>query len=112
ASLLVRNVSPAEASVGHLRVEGPRDLAFLLPLPHVWDELCVDELAGRLLNELLLVCEPKVHRECLPRSNWTNPLNLRNGPASTGCIRGVRPHQRTSQARQHGNRTICGTTWE
>src|SRR5256885_4072485 len=112
AAVLLRDGGPEEPEVGHLRVESPRNLAFLFPLPHVWDELRVDELAGRLLNELLLVREPKVHRERLPRSNWTNPLNLRNGPASTGGIRGVRSHQRRSQARQIGSPTICGPTWE
>src|SRR5207247_8822305 len=74
ATVLLRDGSPEEAYVGHLRVEGPRELAFLLPLPHVWGELCVDVLAGRLLNGLLLVCAAKVQRDWRTWSTWADPL--------------------------------------
>src|SRR2546430_2539052 len=84
AAVLLRHGSPEEPQLGHLRVEGPRDLAFLFPQSHVGDELSVDELAGGLLDEFLLLSEPKVHQGRLSRSNWANRLNLRNGRAARG----------------------------
>src|SRR4030065_188100 len=65
-TVLPRDGRPEEPEVLHLVVERPRDLAPLLPLPHVRDELLVDELPPGLLGEPLLLGQAEVH--CGPPS--------------------------------------------
>jgi len=48
----------------------------------VWDELSIDEITGRLLDELLLVREPEVDGDRLPRSNKAGPLKVRRATVS------------------------------
>src|SRR5207245_3157910 len=61
-AVLLGHGGAEEAEARHPAVEGPRDLAFLLPIPDVRDELSVDEVPRSVADELLLFRQPKVHR--------------------------------------------------
>src|SRR5207249_3307205 len=76
-AVFLRNRGTEEAEVCHLSVEGLRDLAFLLPIPDVRDELSVDEIPRGVTDEPLLFRESKVHRGASRGLSYAIRINFR-----------------------------------
>src|SRR2546427_13233188 len=94
AAVFLGHGGAEEAEALHLAVEGPRDLAFLLPFPDVRDELPVDEVPRGVADELLLFRQAEIHRaasrglSCAIRINFRR-LRGRTGLAISGPHRPV-----------------------
>src|SRR2546426_1321822 len=83
-AVLLGHGSAEETESRHLAVEGLRDLAFLLPVPNVRDELAIDEIPRGVADEPLLFRQPKVHRAASRGLSCAIRINLRSLRGGTG----------------------------